>query len=489
MARDARADVELVDDDAGTPPDVPTPGTDDHRSRRRALVIGAAVVAVLVAAGIAGQAVVNQRERDRLAALEGVPGLLDPVDGPLRPVELPPLDGTAWVSARAATGVLVGAVLDDQGRAYAAGVRPDDPAHGWETTLFTIDRTAEDEGEAASFGGMYGCETVAPERTQVMCFAEAVAAGSTDPQAPPGPTLGRRLVLLAPADGTVVADLTDDLPAWTRMQATVLDDVLVVAGSDDDGGHVRALTTEGETLWDLALPEVRPGSWVGLEAGDGTTAVVTDERALLVDASGSVLQEVRVSQTTHARATHGDEFVLPLFETSEVLLLGPGGSRTLPGAAVPLVVDDGSVPGLTLTVDRQGLHAWDADSTELWTSGRAPEQAAILLDGRLTIGSGTGVVTLDATTGEELWRADGLLPDSGLATDGRVVLVMAPEAETGARRHVVALDLRDGDEAWRTTLPTSVDHVTANLGVLMTLSWSEQVDDETPFGVRVSVLR
>src|SRR5690606_18043591 len=81
----------------------------------------------------------------------------------------------------------------------------------------------------------------------------------------------------------------------------------------------------------------------------------------------------------------------------------------------------------------------------------------LLLDGRLHVMGSLALVTLDARTGEELWRSE--VTRQAPVTDGRHLLVLA--RERGGRSELVAVSPADGSEVWRAPLPEGTDRITS----------------------------
>src|SRR5690348_8018583 len=104
----ARTYVELVEDDGVVgPDDERRPGLVDvvRRHPRRAALTAAAVVVVAVTA-VLGQVVVDAREQARLSRLAGVPGVLRPVDLPLRTLYVADGDAASAVQGGVRAGDL-----------------------------------------------------------------------------------------------------------------------------------------------------------------------------------------------------------------------------------------------------------------------------------------------------------------------------------------------------------------------------------------------
>jgi len=497
---DARTDVELVEDDDGTtggPPgggrlpggaadhgDDPTGAS--HRTRRRVLVLGAALVAVLLAVGVVGQAVVASRERARIEAVAGLPGVVDALDGPVRVLRSGADDEFLRATARTPDGLLVTSSQGDDG---AASVRAFDPADGtvaWEVELIAP-RDVLDPlpgGEVVRGGGW--CVEYGSDGDLLVCLADdgvSVVGRGTLTQVAPTTT---RLLVLDAHDGSVVSDLSAAVgEPLSSTSVAVLDDLVVLAGADASAVHVRAITVEGAVEWEATFPTTTTtayGSYAEVHATTDGVAVVTADALMLLDASGATVQGHQMAPDSHVRGTVGDAvLVLDLAVHGDTVVVRPDGVRSLPGRWVTLGVDDGSAPGLLLTSDSDGLHAWDLDGDPLWSSEQpVNQQDAVLLDGRVIAGYATELFALDAATGAERWRAGGLLPEAAVATDGRHVLAMAPAPGGSAPQVLVALDAASGGVAWRETLPDEVTALRPTHGVLATYHLDGSTGDAGP---------
>ncbi|WP_456846394.1 outer membrane protein assembly factor BamB family protein [Cellulomonas sp. P5_C6] len=154
----------------------------------------------------------------------------------------------------------------------------------------------------------------------------------------------------------------------------------------------------------------------------------------------------------------------------------PDADRTLTGGLAQPGVDDGSVPGLLLTADT-ALHAWDADTgAPRWTSPglfdlvEGPTRPSILvIRSRVYVLTSTGVLALDGSTGEPLWR---IKPDKGqvattLLTDAHHLFVGYERADQAGNGQLVAYPFDDGAPAWHMAYPNGIDHVVARAGKLV----------------------
>lgn len=483
MARgDARTDVELVEDDGsdgGAPRDVvPVAPDARRRTRRRVLVAAAALVTALVAVGAVAQSVVTSRERERIAAVAGRPGVVGLLDGPVRVLDERRDATLLYSSAGTSTGLWVAVAEGADGGEVARAVDPLDGSTVWETALVDgADLTEVAGGEVVPSRGT--CQALGAHGVQVVCVADdavSLFGRGTLTQHPPTTT---RLVVLDATDGSVVADLSD--AAGEPLVATtlaVLDDLVVLAGAAGGEAHVRALTVQGAVAWDASFPVTTTtgyGTAVDLRVTTDAVALVTTDAVRLLDATGVLRREAPLTAGDGVIGTAGDAVVVVTADGT--LLARPAGAERVPGMFLRPSVEAAAEPGLVLTADGATLHAWHPDGTEAWSVERRAADGAALLPDRVVVGVGTQVVALDAATGDELWSTSGLLPHAGLVTDGRQLLVLAPLRDDSRPQVVAALDLADGDVAWRVELPAVVTGIREFHGVLATYTFGASLPE------------
>jgi len=467
--------VELVDG---------APGEDDGpvasgENRRRWWLLAAAVVVVLVL-GIA-QGVIRVRERAAFARLAAVPGVVAPVGDTLEVVRR-----YSMVDAQFAVGDAGGALLraEDGSLTYRWGTA-DGP--GWVAQLLgPVPALAGAEYVSTSSV----CEsdqqpgTAPADADRVVCLVTdggSIVDPATSISVEVAPTR-TEVVVLDTSDGAVLARW----PATGAESLALLPGQVVLASTNDldDVVTARELLTGG-VRWthDVPLPERLRGSGqlgtsMSLERVGDLVAVTSSSGQLqLVSAEGDVVRDAfgaDHSTSWVARADPSDGDVTIGTQGSDGVLSTvlvdpgrvPGTDRTVDGQPVRVRVDDGSLPGLLVTVDRS-LHAWDAPTgAPRWTSAdsRSSQQVrmyTVVVRGRLYVLDDTGVIGLDGSTGETLWRLDagrGLVART-LATDGRHLLVgYEPRASDGDPM-LVAYDFATGDEVYRTPYPSGIVEV------------------------------
>jgi len=494
-------DVELVDDDAGEPgtrdrvaPGAahPTPGTSPGPTpgtspavpppprlrRRRSLVVGAAVLAVAVGGAAAGQAVVDARERARIARVAAQPGAVDVLTGPATVLwEMPPegMDGTP---VRSADGLLVG-VEPAADRPVTAVAR--DPRTGdvvWQVELLDPPVRTVPDDTAHVYPSSGWCTTSGDPAALVCLVSDGLTVVSDDGELRDLPRTATRLVVLDARDGSVTADLTDAVGHPLPSSFAVVGDLVVTCAAEGDDAHVRAVTPEGDLAWQVTVPGATSGAYV-VPLTD-LVAVVTPTRALLLDAAGEPVRDVPLEEGRWS-ARRDALYVLPSIESYERGRTGAPGAATrrttvvradgdveLTGDVAYVPVDDGSVPGLVLTTVGNELRAWDGDGDELWSVDLvSPPGEVLVLDGRVHLHTRPTLLTLDARSGAELWRSDELRGGGGLVTDGVHLLGVAASAARGAATELVALAPADGSTVWRSPAPDDTVHVRAYEGLLV----------------------
>jgi outer membrane protein assembly factor BamB len=465
-----------------------TPSTDDdaerRRRRRRAVLRWWPLGLLAVAAVVAGQVVLDARERARVAAAREQPGVVGYDVGPgLRahrpdPAALPP-DGVVAGDVRVEEVELV----HGEPRAVR-GVDVRSGAEVWRTPL-------EDAARAAETGSIDGarCSAAEPPVDQVLCFvqdtpATAVGGGGYE-LAPP---VRARLVTLDPRTGGV----TGDRELAPRSSAVVVGQDLLLA--EVVGGGVRVAAEDARTTeprWSTELPvDARALAGVPdlspyVQVTDRHVLVQVSQQAWAVDrADGRV--EVSAAQLWVSR---GERLVSHGFDDGLTRLRGVDGSGDALAVGVPVTfeVDDGSVPELEVLADtdrgNRRLRAVDPRTGEqVWEHELVgpSEGSVILLDDVLYGADGSAVWALDARDGTEIWRTPrdpeaGDVAGSASAgawytpvTDGRQLLLVEAVGTGDTPPSVMgAWSLASGAHRWTTPLPPEVGgHVQVRDGAL-----------------------
>jgi outer membrane protein assembly factor BamB len=490
MARDAMRDVELVDVDTGA-----VLGDDsDHRrdpaaaARRRArlgrlLRRWWPVPVVLAGALVATQVVLDARERDRVAALQEVPGVLRTVDRSLEPrATADDLTALLGWGEFVAGDLRITTAGDGQGAERALVARTADGTEAWRTSL-----EAAPGGDPTSTVDFPACAADAEPATVIRCLVVDRDASATLEEAAGwqvGPPLRGRLVAVDARTGAVLA--SREVPGLSNLAGADARQVLL---SVDDGAlHLTSWDTAADplgpddpaapALWRARVPLERTpqhplsfAPWLALTdvgvlvGGDlGSWAFASDDGELLLAADG----ELGASRTGY-------------LTVDGTRLVDPDGGElpALPGTPVWYAVDDGSLPGTEIVLgagpDGVRLIAVEAGTgRELWSvpQERMAASVVVLLADVLYGAGDDAVWARDARDGRELWRTRvGPTADGGLRlhTDGQHLLVTArpedlgeagiPVAPGGGDVALAALDLGSGRPAWATRLPEGVHGV------------------------------
>jgi len=482
MGREAMQPVELAEESShGTEPlangtGAPTdPALARRWARRRRWAL--AVAATLVVGLLGTQAVLDARERARLAHLATIPGVLAPVDASIRPL----WSSADWATisalyGRAVGDLSIGAYIDEAGERTVRGVRTRTGEVVWSTVVGAADPAAQSRGTGSAPSCSIDEGAEAP--SQVVCLVnDAALVGNTDAPSTPVAATFARLVVLDPLTGEQLAQ--HDEPASAASWVGLLDGLAVVA-SRSDQGHLVVVAKDprtGDARWRFESPEplapALAGAWSQDPSGF-TFAVVAHHIAVtaaggeawVLSGAGDVVDHTPAGDRTRVEVLRTDLIAVVDYDMStptgqSMRILGRDGSM---GAAYDeqpaiLSVDDGSLPDLLFTSSGQ-LSAWDMTTGELaWASGVSVDTSAVLLDGRIYVrGSGGHLLALDAATGATLWEMPlAHSPDNPVFTDGRSIL--ASEPSTTGPRTLVAFAPSDGRRLWEAPLPDSVVYV------------------------------
>ena len=451
--------VELVDTPASGDASGPETAERPRRGRRRGVwvVAGLVLVAALMAGG---QAYVDRRERDAIARLAQVPGVIAPVGDQL------------VVARKASIEDFAGLVGDSGGLETAAG---GSQSYSWSGGGAAVRWTAQLLGATPTLAqkGVSPLSYCVPDvpdgaetstASQVVCYVtDGGWRASGDGQASTAATTSR-VVVLDTRDGSVLGDWPVGQGVWLVLSPGRV----VVETWDASGAKVSAhdrLT--GATKWTYTASTSDPsGAYSGPARSVGDDIVLQlDERTVIdIGPDGKVRREIRPKAEGRidwwdVEATSGRVVVTTIDQSSLVLApdLDPSGDVTLRGTVVHAQVDDGSVPDLAVTQDTD-LRAWDLSTGEQqWNVELTdPASSAIVMRGRLYVATGDGVLAFNARTGERLWHGsvEGGLPDGQLYTDGTHILTpVRPMGDETRGTVLVAYDAVTGKEAFRAPFP------------------------------------
>lgn len=485
------------------------PGTPRPRVRTRT-VVGAA--AVLVAALLGTQAVLDARERAEVARHAQVPGVLPPFDDALEPRWEPGLgDVLTLYTGAEVDGLSLGARFEDSGAQSAVALEPGTGEVRWSTPLRGPEELLVDAVENLQ---AVPCDATTGEEPLLVCL---VGGRYVRPSVPPEsyggdtslPTPVPQEVELVVLDATT-GDVVRRTPEQPSTGMLVVGGTVVTATSATDGSvEVRARDVRtGAVAWEQALPAgTAEREWARagvapeiMPAGDTVLVVLGTAAARFGTGDGTLVGTTPASTAevgAFVETTRGDRVVRRGFGVSggeAVALLSPDGTSTvLPeGRLRTLSVDDGSEPDVLLLTGAPdadgGLLAWDARTAEVrWVVEDLLVSDAVVLGGvAYLVGYDHSLRAVGLDDGTQLWRtappASSTADDDPgtsptLLTDGRSLVVVG--RRTGATG-VQAYALRDGRPTWAGTLPFEVDGVQPLGGTAV--AWSREGDRWTVLG-------
>ncbi|KQY23029.1 hypothetical protein ASD16_10570 [Cellulomonas sp. Root485] len=453
--RDALTTVELVEADDADDAVAQEPGT-RTRSRKRWWLLAVPVAAAVLAAGV--QLGSDALERAADARIAALPGAIDPVGDSVQALwRSEPGTGAlahGLVAHDALHAVLVG---PDGAVSYdAVDLRSGDQL--WSTTLRGPDPAQTDplypNASTCTPDAEPGAE---PER--VVCL---VTDGPTPGAIEPRPGTESRIVVLDLADGHVLADR----PGPPVASLAVLPGLAATAVVEDR--HVVVVSADpltGRELWRYRHPEPSEQEpWIG--AGGGVVVVFgTPGGPIVLSASGDRVPTE--PGTTGWGTTEEGWFVTERSDPGGRIqrVVRPGEPPVeVTGRLLDRTVDDGSVPGLEVSVG--GITSgWDAGTGEqLWEADISvppyQDEDVLIIDGMVFLTSDDAVVALDARTGETRWtaaRQQGSYVGQLLTDGAHVILVEAPQDGFGTA-YLTVLDRRDGAFVRRLALPDTVTY-------------------------------
>ncbi|KQR17321.1 PQQ-binding-like beta-propeller repeat protein [Cellulomonas sp. Leaf334] len=473
MARRGELQEVLLDDDAAAQDADPVAAT----GRRRVPVTWLVGGVLVLGAGLgATQWVVTERERAADAALARVPGVISPVDEVL-------------VAGRRVPAREAGALFG-----YAGGM-VDRAADGsqtytrfggaWSTLLLGPVAVLAEQEPSTIVGGSWCVDDVVPggdigSAARVVCLISDGAvvvepSGSLERV----PASAHEVVVLSTAAGRVLArwpvDAGDTL-------AVLPDDTVAIAYSSPAGTTVAGFDTlSGEQRWSRTDPFVDGVTYSENDlsasvyrAGDLLAYSPTGGPLRLLSAEGDVVRDLTEEVGTGAHgmgwATDVDGTISWQVTTTDgvrTTFLSPDGDPaadvTIGGSRFDTALDDGSVPGLVLTRDDM-LRGWDADTgSRRWSNDTVIDAShALIMRGKVFVGSTSGLRALDGATGQVLWSTKpgrGWTLGSTMFTDGRHLLVPVTAVTAGDRSQLVAYDPATGQEVFRADFPAGVSQV------------------------------
>jgi len=430
--------------------------------RRRSAVWAAALVLVLAG----GAVVARERERGRDAFLATLPGVLAPLSTSVHELWRAPTAGLNQFEDMGST--LLSLALGPDAVPEITAIDPDTGVERWTArfpegsaagSIWCVRLADTEDGPAAQLA----CQVTNGQAVDIV-EAAGTATGSGVAQ----------LVVLDAGSGARVAQR--ELGRADLSMAPLGRDLILAEVLADGQARVRredAVTGAVRWTFQRDWPEGTPGNdppWISAYAQNGKI-LVSGILTCVLALDGQLLGTWQL--TGGPRSAEGgwwlDVTVLP---DGRYAVGESGGARgddrygtvsttdardgfAIPGPVVTPSIDDGSAPGLLLTmpVRGSGLVAQDSRTGRtLWRSDTESHGQVLVLDGRLiTLGSGD-LYALDPADGTELWRVP--TPDSGPAndvvTDGRVLAVPILGIDQSLTLH--AFDPADGRTLWTAPL-------------------------------------
>ncbi|NUU16570.1 PQQ-binding-like beta-propeller repeat protein [Cellulomonas humilata] len=488
-------DVELLDEGDLVAYDHADPGAAPMRRGLRTALIAAALVVVVTLVGV--QWVVSARERAAIAALATVPGVLAPVDEHLDVERRVPADDAAglfgfggWSLERAADG--------SQSFTWAPTA---DEGSGWTTQLTgpspVLAQYDADDVVAGSYCTPDNAPGTAPSTAGTVVCLVSDGGYVLDPvndSLVRVPATTTQVRVLSAADGTITATWPVHVGDAETVFA-VLDDAVAIASTATTGTTLTLhdLLT-GDARWSRSSP-TRDGSTADTFSGLALSQVGTvlayappDQPLTLIDADGTVVRELpgtigdRFGFVTDQRGrvslpsvVDGRQRTTLLAEDAE-----PAHDVTVDGALVDAVVDDGSVPDLLLTYDRE-LHAWDRSTGERRWSNETVISASgvVIMRGSVFVLAAGFVAAFDGVSGRTLWAttAEDEVTPSTISTDGSHLLATLEPTSTDGQPVLVAYDPAGGAEVFRVPYPAGVGDVSPINGRLVGIDTTTDGND------------
>ncbi|WP_203757407.1 outer membrane protein assembly factor BamB family protein [Cellulomonas chitinilytica] len=463
-------DVELVEPDGvgpgAAPPSAAPPGHPWLRRNARLLVAGGLSLAVVL---VGTQAVVDARERARLAELAAIPGVLAPVDDSLEVRWRGDLEVSQVLQGGTVVdGTLVGVAETEPGSLELWGLDAGTGERRWATSAELATPLMTPDG-----GAPEAWTTCAPLDGLVACVAQQSGTAGVSPD--------MTVWVLDPADGRLLR--TTRLPGeagLTFSRGDVVSAVPVLLDGTTPAaagaGTVRWAVTAtngrtGDVAWAYTTPPVdvvgrEDGTTTydsstrsaALDARDDRVLLIVDHHAWELGTDGTLHRSVLLDDVSWVELTRAGGLVQSTYDGrgGRSALLRDDGTwvRT---ASVPLwlPVDDGSAAGLVFFAQQSegGISRIEArdgrTGARVWqVSVRA--MTALLLDDRLFVGTADGLQALDATTGGTLWTVDLDRSVDEMTTDGRSLVVR------GLGLSAEGYAPSDGRALWRTDLLAKV---------------------------------
>jgi outer membrane protein assembly factor BamB len=429
-----------------------------RRTRPRRALLAATVGVLAVGVG-ANALVAGHQERERLAALADVPGVLQPLDGPLGPRWRS--DVPMWVDLHAVAGLLIG-VTDTRDGSRDTDVVAIDAATG--ETVWTAPATRSDRAP------LRGVLCVVPDAAPGADDADRVVACLVVDELGPSPhdlsrfePVSSRLLVLAVTTGEVVEERVVD--PTTSLAAIGPDLVVMDRGADDEIRVVRTDPLGTQERWRFeGPPGERRVEYAAVRVDDGLV-VVPGESGWVLSGEGEVVRSwtrERPAPAAWAEVLAGRTLVRPLRDVvgaTSVTDLETGAEFTVDGYPLTDAVDDGSAEDVILMQSSagKGVEAYERSGEHRWTAQGPDSGGMVVLDGRVIRVGSEVMGAVDVATGRTVWETEvPVAGQYGLVTDGRLVLRAEPADDDVV---VTARGVDDGRVRWQGDLPDDVQHL------------------------------
>ncbi|RYV51671.1 PQQ-binding-like beta-propeller repeat protein [Pengzhenrongella frigida] len=466
VGRREMQDVDLAGGEAGEGPDAAPPlgsrirsrsahSSRSTRSSRSARSRWWWAAAAGLAVAVVGSALGADRlERNRLAALDGIPDLLAPLDGAVTDVWHS--DVSLWPGVRQSGGRLVGVENRPGGNVGVVALDPGTGATLWQAAPRPRGTSTAGTTCALPATDVVVCLVADQTRARLLVIDAATGVVRSDTPTDTGAAiaaLGADLVVgHVDADGVVRVARTDALGRASRWTFDGAHPVLTDAFGRQD--------VSLDVVDDLVVVGAAGSSWV-LSADGGLlhTWAADPDPAAVASGRVQVLHDTRVV-TEPATTDDGGR-------GTRVVDLASGRAFTVSGSPVHPRPDDGSLAGLILVQPPGGrsLVAYDlATGRARWSAGGTAGRGVMVLDGRVVRADADELQSLDGRTGRSVWAVPvGQTAQSTLFSDGRLVLLAQPDPERGIV--LVAHGLDDGRVRWEFDLADDQYLVTVDGGL------------------------
>ncbi len=423
-----------------------------------------------------------------MQTLRAVPGVIDPVTGPLQVLWRSEMSMVPWTDGWRDSRTSVGARVRADRSIDVVSIDARTGLEQWSVPLLPAPTRAL---SSFSYAGS-GCAATAPTSTgaqsRVVCLAadghESVGA---DGQVQQVRSTTSRMKVIDTSSGTVLAEHdTETRPGVLAQHFALLGAVAVVSGTNDAGSvDIWALDLRtGAELWRRDAPV--PDAWAQTAAthdlpvslrrlNDEEVLASVPGRLEVIDAAGrsDVVDDGDLSFSFHPTAT---ETLLTLQRAGSTVVRSMRGQVTVDGDLVPTAIDDASMGSVLFSRSGGDLVAVDVHTGDVrWRTDEPYPTVVAVLEGRVLVETSSGWRALDGEDGAELWerpRTTGPAMHQ-IISDGNLWYVNdLPKRDGRAQAELVGLSVNDGAERLRLPLPDGVTDVeSSSIGLA---SWSDK---------------